>query len=619
MRLGVGFLPFLRFRTSTTKPAMQSFMYPSNSHHPISRARREYQWLKWATVLALALGCATPLSINLVDPDLWGHLRYGQDWLEEGVLPRTTSHTFTAVDYPWINHENLAELTLALGYKYLGTHGLLIAKCLWGMSILLVMVWVARRHQVHLLAVWAVLLLVAVNLQAFFPLRPQLLSFGLFALTLLMLDRAFCQWNVSQKINWRWLVALPGVFAIWVNAHGGFVLGLCLTGAFLGGRIVDLLRVQRGQSLPQVLSLTVLGSCCILATLGNPYGLDMHRWLVSSLSQSRPEITEWAAPKLVDPIFWPWIALLAVTVISFWQTRLRRDWVQITILLIVAWQSALHLRHIAFLALLCGFWLPPHMQSALAKLKPKSGTQLPVMTLLPWLRRFAVIALALAIGLQSLALHRRLSDLPVLRDHYPVDALQYMADHNLNGKLVVCFNWAQYAIAALAPETQVAFDGRFRTCYPQEVIDMHFDFLLGDAEGKRSRSSKSGAINRTLVLEYGSPDLVLLDLRQDLAVEVMQAEASKPHPNWVRLYQDSLAEVWGRSERYDDPVLQEYVPPQSRITRTLPAVWSVLWPALPERKGDSQLANRSLNHSVLATQDDACQKYRYVLRPNKKE
>ena len=170
--------------------------------------RDEYQALKRATVLALALACAIPLSLNLVDPDLWGHVKYGQDWLEDGTLPRTASHTFTAVDYPWINHENLAELTFAKGYELLGTRGLLIAKCAWGMAILLLMVWVARQHQVHAFAAWALMLLVSANLQAFFPLRPQLLSFALCAVTLALLDRAFCHWQESKQVRWRMLLSL---------------------------------------------------------------------------------------------------------------------------------------------------------------------------------------------------------------------------------------------------------------------------------------------------------------------------------------------------------------------------------------------------------------------------
>ncbi|NOZ39266.1 MAG: hypothetical protein GXP24_03465 [Planctomycetes bacterium] len=559
----------------------------------VNVARREYVWLKWATVFAIALGCAIPLSLNLVDPDLWGHVQYGQDWLAEGTLPRTASHTFTAVDYPWINHENLAELAFATGYRVLGTRGLLIAKCLWGMAILLAMVWVAQRNKVHAFAVWPLMLLIAANLQAFFPLRPQLLSFALCAITLVMLDRAFCDWQTSKRIHWQMLWALPIVFVVWVNAHGGFALGLCIVGAYLGGRIFEALLHWRTGTWPRVLALSVLGLSCVVATLANPYGWELHRWLAMSLGQARPEITEWAPPKMGDPLFWQWIGLLAVTATSLFATRLRRDWVQIAILAVVAWQSALHLRHIAFLALLCGFWLPVHFQSALSRLRPSKETELPVMTLSPWLRRLAVSALLLAIGLQSFALRRQFDEFPVERNRYPVDALQFMADRDLTGKLVVSFNWAQYAIAALAPDVQVAFDGRFRTCYPQEVVDMHFDFLLGEFGGKRSRSADSGPIDGTRVLEYGSPDLVLVDRRYEHPVAIMKAEAMRDHPEWVLLYCDRVAELWGHRDRYDNPTTAEYLPLTARVLDASPREGSVQWPALPIRtRRGSQLAEQ---------------------------
>ncbi len=560
----------------------------------LSVARREYRYLKWATVLAMALGCAIPLSLNLVDPDLWGHVQYGQDWLAEGELPRTASHTFTAVDHPWINHENLAELAFATGYQVLGTRGLLIVKCLWGMAILLSMAWVAQRHKVHAFAVWPLMLLIAANLQAFFPLRPQLLSFALCALTLVLLDRAFCDWQRLKRVHWHTLWALPLVFVVWVNAHGGFALGLCIVGAYLGGRIVEVLIQERSAAWPRALTLSVLGLSCVAATLANPYGWELHRWLVMSLGQARPEITEWAPPKMADPIFWQWIGLLAVTLISYVATRLRRDWVQIAILLIVAWQSAMHLRHIAFLALLCGFWLPVHLQSALSRLRPSSDTKLPVMTLSPWLRRLAVAALLLSIGLQSFALRRQFSNFPVERNRYPVDALQFMADRDLTGKLVVSFNWAQYAIAALSPDMQVAFDGRFRTCYPQEVVDMHFDFLLGEFGGKRSRSAASGEIDGTRVLRHGSPDLVLVDRRYEHPVAIMKAEAMRENPEWVLLYCDRVAELWGYRDRYDDPVHTDYIPLTARVLDASPREGAVQWPALPIRSRRSgQLAEQA--------------------------
>jgi hypothetical protein len=555
-----------------------------------AEARREYQWLKGGILLALVLACAGPLALNLVDPDLWGHVRYGQDWLAEGQLPRTATHSFTAEGYPWINHENLSELSLALGYQYLGTPGLLVAKCLWGMGILALMAWVAQRHGVHAFVAWTLLLVVATNLQPFFPLRPQLLSFGLCAMALVVLDRTFRTWHEDRQVRWSLLWLLPAVIVVWVNSHGGFVAGLCIIGAYLAGRIIEALLRPRPIAWPTIIGFAAVGLTCIAATFINPYGWNLHYWLMASLSQPRPEITEWLPPRPEDPTFWPWVGLLSLLGASLWATRQRRDWVQIVILLLVAWQSALHLRHIAFLAILCGFWLPVHIQSALGRLRPRDA-RLPVVRLSPWLRNSVAVVLVASVGLQSFALGRKLIELPVERNFYPVDAIQFMADSHLEGKLVVSFNWAQYAIAALTPDVRVAFDGRYDTCYPIEVIDMHFDFLLGEANGKRYRSPHSGPVDGSRVLDHESPDLVLLDRRYEESVAVMKAKAMEKNPAWVLLYCDRVAELWGRATRYNDPHSPDFIPLAGRVLDPSQRDGAVPWPAFPLRDGDSSWTN----------------------------
>src|SRR5690349_2058647 len=52
------------------------------------------------------------LSENTADPDLWGHIVFGQHILQSGSLPRTEIYSWTAQGQPWVNHECLAELAL---------------------------------------------------------------------------------------------------------------------------------------------------------------------------------------------------------------------------------------------------------------------------------------------------------------------------------------------------------------------------------------------------------------------------------------------------------------------------------------------------------------------------
>ena len=171
--------------------------------------------------------------------------------------------------------------------------------------------------------------------------------------------------------------------------------------------------------------------------------------------------------------------------------------------------------------------------------------------------------------------------------------MQYIADQDVEGKLVVTFNWAQYAIAALGPSTPesddgllVQFDGRFRTCYPQEIVDMHFDFILGDGPaGTRHRSPNSGPINGERALQFASPDLVLLNRKQVNSVEVMDKRA-----DFVLLYQDELAQVWGRQARFGEPKSRDYIAPQQRRIGDAPQQGASSWPALPDRRNPGGLA-----------------------------
>src|SRR5439155_5386120 len=98
------------------------------------------------------------------------------------------------------------------------------------------------------------------------------------------------------------------------------------------------------------------------------------------------------------------------------------------------------------------------------------------------------------------------------------------------------------------------FDGRLRTCYPQEVADAYFDFLVGDRLIPRWRSEQSPPVDATRMLRLGEPDLAVVARHFTHSVEVMEARA-----DWVLLYQDAVAQLWGRRNRYDDPASHDYL------------------------------------------------------------
>ena len=257
----------------------------------------------------------------------------------------------------------------------------------------------------------------------------------------------------------------------------------------------------------------------------------MHAWLWHSWGGAPPEITEWAAPLPGKPVFWPFVTLLVVAVGCLAATQQQRDWTQIVILALVAWQAcaspATHRVLRAAVRLLAA--------GALA-LGASCGCG-PIA--IGGCRHAAAAVAARGDGrrharghlVQSYALSMRLSDLPVLRSQYPVDALQYMVDHRLGGKTVVAFNWAQYAAGGAVARGDCRLRRPVRHLLSAGGDRHALRFAAGRHGPAQPPSPTPGPIDGTRVLEYGQPDLVLLERRYKNCVAVMQAEARERTPS----------------------------------------------------------------------------------------
>src|SRR5262245_11672638 len=82
------------------------------------------------TVILVALW---RFSENTADPDLWGHVLFGQRMLALHALEKSEPFSWTAPDYPWVNHEVGAELILGSTHLLMGGPGLLLLAMATGM------------------------------------------------------------------------------------------------------------------------------------------------------------------------------------------------------------------------------------------------------------------------------------------------------------------------------------------------------------------------------------------------------------------------------------------------------------------------------------------------------
>jgi hypothetical protein len=581
------------------------------------------RWLDRGILAAVLLACGTALSVNVSDPDLWGHVQYGRDALAHG-LPLTTTYSYVAAGYPWVNHEILAEIGLAFVNDHLGGVGLLTMKCLLGLLAVGLVVHNARRQGVGLITTCTMALLVAVSLGNHWSLRPQLASYVSFALLLALLAWCFEGWEGSWRLplnfleRWRspanapaarardsgsnlpgeaddaglpysigrlkylWLV--PILMMLWTNSHGGFLAGYCVFVAYLGLRSVEAIANLGRRADGLVARFATMALAAGLATFINPYAHHFHTWLFHDLKVPRPEIIEWRAPDFTDPTTIPFILLCLSWFASLLFSKRSRDFTHNVVLGLLLWQSLTHHRHSAFFALAIGFWLPMHIESLLKRCRAVSGEGELTTNLSPRLRIAFGAVVAAACLLCGVRLVGRLGELKVERNAYPVAAFNYIAQHKLHGKMFATFNWAQYALGAFGTRTagdegiQVHIDGRCRTSYSQQMLDEHFDLILGEMPpSERYRDPNSGPFDATRVLRTATPDLVLLSRSQVPGVEAMNRERDR----WVLLYQDEIAQLWGRTARYGDPRSPHYIPIQQRTIGDAPQQGYVRWPGFP--------------------------------------
>lgn len=559
--------------------------------------------LTWCVVL---VATAIALSVHVADPDLWGHVQYGQDLLRDG-LPSTTTYSYTAQGYRWINHELLAEIALAAAANLGGGLGLMLLKTTLGLVIMGLLLARSLRQKHDFLSTTIPLLLVAATLGNYFCLRPQLGSYLFFTLELALLEWCFAGWGNScaiqvgsdvdkstathsplgykrSRLKYLWLG--PVIFCLWTNTHGGFLAGLAVWIAYLSLRSVEAwLRLGRASDgLILRLGMLMIGS--LLVTILNPYGMEFLTWLFDDLKVPRPEIVEWRAPNWNDLTNVPFGILIGLTFVSLFSSR-SKDYTRITVLGLILWQALSHDRHVAFFALACGFWLPTWLQAAKERVLGAAPAEAPPT-------RFQQLALAggllLALVPMGMHLQQKVATVQVENDVYPVAAVQFVKNQQLSGRMVVAFNWAQYAIAAWGQpdaagnKIEVDIDGRCRTAYSQAMLDHHLDFLLGEVPAsERYRGPESGPFIPELVLEQGSPNLVLISRGQPHAVQVMEAQKG----TWTLLYQDSIAQLWGIADRYDAPHSHQYLPAANRLISDARQSGTTPWPAFAKEHSSS--------------------------------
>ncbi|HKI26520.1 MAG TPA: hypothetical protein VKA07_09355, partial [Candidatus Sulfotelmatobacter sp.] len=245
-------------------------------------------------VALLAVLVFTPLSVRLLgDAGIGWHIRTGQQILRTHAIPRVDPFSSAMGAKPWYAWEWLYDLLVGQLEATLGLNGVV-----WFTAIVIAAVFagtfrllICRRANL-LVAVILVLLAVAASTIHFLA-RPHVLSwlFTLVWFWILDCSEQDCSPDGARRARRLWF--LPLLMLVWVNVHGGFLLGFALLGIYwlcavwewmrtTDGRIEDVLR--RIAARKRATQLIYVGLLSTAASLLNPYGWKLHEHVYAYLS-----------------------------------------------------------------------------------------------------------------------------------------------------------------------------------------------------------------------------------------------------------------------------------------------------------------------------------------------
>ena len=417
-------------------------------------------------------------AMPLNDGDFWWHLKTGEYILQTHSIPKTDFFSFTNYGRPWVAHEWLSEAFFYAIYSRLGLNTLIIIFAIFTAAAF----WLAfKRSDSHpliggfatLLGVWSILPTIGV--------RPRVFTLLLGSVYLALLSRHVQR---NGRALW-WLVPL---MALWVNLHGGFLLGIVLIGLTIVGIFLD--AWTNGESLksawPRTKTLQWVLAGSLLAACLNPHGIWIYKFpfeiFLSPMQQQL--VIDWLSPNFHRPEALPLLVLICLTIGALGLSPTRARPSELLLLLSTLYMTLKSQRHMAILALVAVPLMANYLQnwitaqsngkmfnpvsSTNSKFVPKTG----VYSLI-----FLLPLIVFAFRLRSTVL----STPSQLSIDAPVNAVEYLQRNNVIGKTFTDPNiWGGYLIWKM-PSNPVYIDGRI-DMYGDEFVKEYLNIVLGHSD-----------------------------------------------------------------------------------------------------------------------------------------
>lgn len=397
-----------------------------------------------STLVALAV---LTVRSRFNDPDLWWHLRTGEIIWTNRAVPRTDLLSFTTGQHAWVPQEWLSQLTMYAAWKAGDYSGLMLWFCIATTALLVIQYVLCSLYSGNAKVAFLGALVTWFFSTVGLAIRPQLLGFTFLACELLIL-------HLGRSHDRRWFYWLPVLFAIWVNSHGSFFLGMIVLVMVLvtGSFKVDagLLR-SRPFNLDRRRTLLLAAALSVVALCVNPVGWPLLAYPLRTIFDQRLQldaVTEWQRLSFDDVRAFGLLALAGAILLIGLVRRTVLYLDEVALLAVAFGMAVLHQRFL----FAWGIIAAPILCRQLADLWEDYSSARDRI----WPNAILILA---SLGVAVAAFPSQSALISQVNRGNPVAAVDFIRSAHLTGRMLNEYVYGGYLTWAL-PEQKVFIDGR---------------------------------------------------------------------------------------------------------------------------------------------------------------
>lgn len=441
----------------------------------------------------IALFLVLALVVPLSDPDYFWHLKTGEYIFSHRALPAGDLFSFTRFGQPWILHEWLFEVVLYTVFKFSGPLGVKFMTSLFAISALGLTFSLMRKITQSPATAWFLVLVALIPFAGAISPRPQLVSFVCFAIFLHIL----LSFKYYSKSRGLWL--MPLLMVVWVNAHGGFIVGIAFTAMFTATEWITHWNdeTRTPEQRRRLVRLSIVALATAVASAINPGWLEHWLYPFQVLQMAANDrIQEWQSPNFHTVGPRAYLLLVLFLMVAYMYAEPKADVTELLLPGCLLASGFIAVRHVPLAVLGLLPFLARALsrggiatisdrwhRSALQKIYAKSVSSKELGRgefLLNW-----VVLATLSIGLALFAPNFFAKDKEHAKALLPVDAADFLISRGVHGNIFNSYNHGGYLIYRLSPALKVFIDGRVDVYGDQLFLD-----FLDIYEGKSSWREK---------------------------------------------------------------------------------------------------------------------------------